>query len=310
MNRHRLECFIALAEELHFHRAAARCHISQPAMSQQIKQLETELRVQLAIRSKRAVALTPAGEAFLVEARKIVRQMDLAGSIARRTDSGEIGRIAVGVTGPALYVVFPEVAQAFRASNPEVGLVVHEMTTSQQEEALRDNDIQLGILHPPIEVDDVACDVIANPAFVLAFPEHHPLAERPSVRMSELAQEPLVLFPRVIAPQLYDTIIALCQSEGFSPRITLEAHPAQSIIAMVASGLGIGFIASPVQQLPRPGVVYRPISGPRPYMNIGVAYRSDAMSPAASIFVQIASTVGRELSIGWPSRPAANRSDR
>jgi len=118
VDRVALECFVALAEELHFHRAADRCHISQPAMSQQIRRLEQELDVRLAHRTKRVVSLTRAGEVFLAEARKTIRQMDQSAELARRTDRGQIGQLTVGVTAPALFVVLPEVVAQFRRALP------------------------------------------------------------------------------------------------------------------------------------------------------------------------------------------------
>jgi DNA-binding transcriptional LysR family regulator len=295
METFRLECFVALAEELHFHRAAERCHITQPAMSQQIRRLEEELGVQVATRTKRSVALTRAGEVFLEEARKTLRQMEQSIALARRTDSGEIGQLRVGVTSPALYVVFPEIAQHFAQQLPGMGLVVKEMTTAEQEGALRDGDIEVGVVHPPLDDPGLFCEVVAQPAFHLALPTGHRMAHRKSIALAELANDGFVLFPRQIGPQLYDTIIGLCQSAGFSPKIAQEAHPAQSIIAFVSAGVGIGLIASKVQQLERPGVVYVPIDGLRPYLSLGVASHQETRSPAVRTFIQSARAVGARL---------------
>ncbi|MCW2779772.1 MAG: transcriptional regulator, LysR family [Marmoricola sp.] len=295
MDTFRLECFVALAEELHFHRAAERCHITQPAMSQQIRRLEEELGVQVATRTKRSVSLTRAGEVFLGEARKTLRQMEQSISLARRTDSGEIGQLRVGVTAPALYVLFPEIARRFAHQLPGMGLVVKELTTAQQEGALRDGDIEVGVMHPPLDDRSLFCQVVAEPAFHLALPTGHRLAHRESIALAELANDGFVLFPREIGPQLYDTIIGLCQSAGFSPKIAQEAHPAQSIIAFVSAGVGIGLIASPVQRLDRPGVVYVPIDGPRPYLSLGVAWHQETRSPAVGTFIQTAREVGAQL---------------
>ncbi|GAY12779.1 LysR family transcriptional regulator [Pseudonocardia sp. N23] len=295
MDRFGLQCFVALAEELHFHRAAERCHISQPAMSQQIARLERELDVRLAHRSKRSVALTTAGEVFLEQARRTIRQMDLSVSLARRTDRGEIGQLTVGVTSPALYVMYPEVAVAFRRRLPGVGLVVRELTTAEQERALRIGDIEVGLVHPPLDDPAFATEVVARPPFHMALPAGHRLAEGADLELADLAREGLVLFPRQIAPQLYDTIVRLCQDAGFSPTIAMEAHPAQSIIALVSAGVGIGFIASAAQRLPRDGVVYRPLRGPRPQLSLGVAYHPDGRPPAVEAFLDAARAAGREV---------------
>lgn len=295
MDRVALECFVALAEELHFHRAADRCHISQPAMSQQIRKLEQELDVRLAHRTKRVVSLTNAGEVFLAEARKTIRQMELAAELARRTDRGQIGQLTVGVTAPALYVVLPEVVALFQRALPGVGLVVRELTTAEQEKSLMRGDIDIGIVHPPLEESALRTERIGRAAYQMAIPEGHRLAEREAVALADLDNEPVVIFPREIAPRIYDTVLALCRDAGFSLKIAMEAHPAQSIIALVACGVGLGFIAAENQRLNRAGVVYRPIVAPRPHLDVGVAYHSDGIAPAAQAFLQAAREAGRAM---------------
>lgn len=295
MDRRRLECFIALAEELHFHRAADRCHMTQPAMSQQLRLLEQQLQAQLANRNKRRVSLTRAGEVFLQEARHIVRQMDTAAQLVRRTDRGELGHLRVGVTSPALYVVFPEILALFRQQLPDVSVLVEEMTTAEQEQALRDGRIQIGIGHPPLDDPSLACEMIARSAFNLVLAEDNPLSRKPQLELADLASEHFILFPRKIGPKLYDTIIGLCRSAGFSPMVILEAYPAQSIIALACAGYGVGFIASPLQRLPRPGVVYRPLQGAKPYLTLGVAFLADGSSPAISAFVAAAKCAGAQI---------------
>ncbi|MGH3757457.1 LysR family transcriptional regulator [Actinophytocola sp.] len=296
MDAFRLQCFVALAEELNFHRAAARCHISQPAMSQQIVKLEDELGVQLAARTKRSVSLTRAGEVFLREARKSLRQLELAVALAQRTNRGELGQVTIGITAPALYIAFPEIAHAFAGRLPKIGLVVHEMTTFEQERALRDGTIDAGILHPPLEDADLAFQTIAEPPFAVVLPATHRLAARPEITLKELAGEDFILFPRDIGPQLHDSIISLCRDAGFSPRIAHEAHPAQSIIALAAAGMGVGFIASTVQRLERPGAVYVPIKGPRPRLGLGIAFRPGSLeTPVVAAFVDVAKQAGTAI---------------
>jgi len=295
VDRHRLECFIALAEELNFHRAADRCHITQPAMSQQLRLLENQLQVQLIDRDKRRASLTPAGQVFLDEARRLIRQMELSVSLAQRTHRGEIGQLRVGVTSPALYVLFPEIIKAFRDVLPDIGVLISEMTTAQVEKALRDGDVQVGVVHPPLDDPSLACDLIAQVPFSVVLPDTHPLAERDTLELADLASAGFIMFPRQIAPKLYDSIIGLCTDAGFSPEIVMEAHPAQSIIALAAAGVGIGFIASRVQRLQRPGVVYRPLRGPRPYLSLGTAYLQDSRSEAMRVFLTQAEQVGAQL---------------
>ena len=296
MDRRRLQFFVALCEELHFHRAAARCHITQPALSQQLRQLEEELQVQLVHRNKRRVSLTRAGETFLAEARKILRQMERAAQLARQTDRGEIGQLSVGVTTPALYILFPEIMHRFRTALPNFGVNVHVLTTSEQEEALRSGAIDVGIIHPPLDDTSLSSHLIARMRFNVALSDRNPLAAQPSLRLADLSKERFIIFPRVIGPRLYDEIISLCQQAGFSPELILETSPAQSIIALTAADFGIGLIASNLQQFDRPGVVYRPLDGPAPYLTLGVAYQSDETSPAIQTFLTVATAVGEQVS--------------
>ncbi|NYZ14524.1 LysR family transcriptional regulator [Azospirillum sp. RWY-5-1] len=295
MDRRRLQSFVALCEELHFHRAAARCHMTQPALSQQLQQLEAELQVQLVHRNKRRVSLTRAGEVFQHEARRILRQMEHAAHLARQTDRGEIGRLSVAVTAPALYIVFPEIMHRFRLALPNFGVNVQVMTTSEQEAALRSGSIDVGIFHPPLDDRSLSSHLITSMRFNIVLSDLNPLAAHPVLRLEELSRERFIIFPRVIGPSLYDEIVALCQQAGFSPEVILEASPAQSIIALAAANFGIGLIASRLQQFDRPGVVYRPLDGPAPHLTLGVAYQSDDSSPAIRTFLDVATEVGRSV---------------
>jgi DNA-binding transcriptional LysR family regulator len=295
VDRSGLECFVALAEELHFGRAAERCHISQPAMSQQILRLERALDVRLAHRNNRTVSLTRAGDAFLGEARTLLRQMNNAAALALRTDRGEVGRLRLGVTAPALYVVFPEIASLFRERLPNVGLEVREMTTAEEEHALRRGDLDVGLVHPPLDDAGLAVEEIGSAPFHIVLPVGHPLTARKSLALGDLEREQVVIFPRQIAPHLYDRVLLLCQEAGFSLKIAMEAFPAQSIIALVAAGVGVGFIASQTQRLDRAGVTYRPIHGPRPHLTIGVAYHADETAPTVRTFLSVAREAGRAV---------------
>lgn len=295
MDQFSLECFVVLAEQLHFRRAAALCHITQPAMSQQLRRLEERVGATLVLRSTREVRLTAAGVVFLREARRTLAQMDRGSELARRTHSGEIGQLTVGTTAPCLYVALPEVVRALRRRSPGLGLVVQELTTAEQERAMRWGTIDVGLVHPPVEDPDLRCVQIAAPPFWAALPEGHALAAQGSISLADLADEDFVLFPREIAPQLYDTVITSCRAEGFSPRIAAHAHPAQSIIAMVAGGFGVGLIAAAVQRLARSGVVYRELTGPVPRLGIAVMTGPGQPDAAAEAFVRAAVDVGRDL---------------
>jgi DNA-binding transcriptional LysR family regulator len=292
MDRRRLTSFIALGEELHFDRAARRCGMTQPAMSQQLRQLEEQVGAKLVYRTKRSVSLTRAGEAFLDEARRIVAQMHRAAELARRIEHGEIGEIVVGVTAPALYIVFPEIVAQFAQAQPRVRLVPRELTTFEQEEALRDGEIQVGILHPPLVDETLLCREIARTPFDLVLSHRNPLAGRADLALADLARERLILFPRRIGPRLYDNILTLCGEAGFSPEAVIEAFPAQSIVALAACDFGVGFIASEVQHFRRPMAVYRRLAGPAPSLTLGVAFRADDSSPSTAALADAAERAG------------------
>ncbi|MER1967422.1 LysR family transcriptional regulator [Castellaniella sp. GW247-6E4] len=295
MDQRRLQCFVVLAEELNFRRAAERCHISQPGLSQLLRQLEDELQVQLFYRDKRNVSLTPAGELFRREAYKLLLQMTDIVDRARQIERGAIGELSIGVTATALFVIFPEIARRFSEAFPKVALTVRSMTTADQEYALRRGDIQVGLVHPPLEDRALACRVISAIPFDVVLSDINPLSGKSVLTLEDLSGETFILFPRAVGPRLYDEIITLCHQAGFSPRKIIEAAPAQSIVAMAASDMGIGFVASQLQHYARPLATYRRLRGRGPRLTLGVIRPSERVSPAIEKFVDIATAVGASL---------------
>ncbi|MEF2549216.1 LysR family transcriptional regulator [Aurantimonas sp. E1-2-R+4] len=287
MDRRRLECFVALAEELHFGRAARRSGISQPGLSQQLRQLEEQMQVQLLHRSKRQVSMTRAGEVFLGEARKILRSMATAVELTRQTDDGLIGTLRVGTTPSALFITMPEILLRFHAVLPQVHVDVQQMTTDEQVVALRSGDIHVGLLHPPIDDGALRCDVLAELPFKVVLSEANPLAKKPSLTLADLAGETFILFPRGVGPHVHDHLIALCHNAGFSPRKIIEISPAQSIVAMAACNLGIGFVAAQVQHYDRAFATYRTLDSVTPRLRVAAAYPSQDAAPMAQQFVAI-----------------------
>ncbi len=176
MELRHLRYFVAVAEELHFGRAAQRLQMAQPPLSQQIRQLEQELGVELLYRTKRTVRLTEAGLAFLHQARQILVQSEQAIEVAQRASRGEVGRLAIGFVGSATYSLLPTAVRSFRHQFPDVRLMLHEMTTSEQIEALHDDRIQVGFIRPPISDDKLSVETVLQESFVAVLPEAHPLA--------------------------------------------------------------------------------------------------------------------------------------
>ena len=223
MELRNLRYFVTLAEELHFGRAAERLHIAQPPLSQQIRQLEVELGFQLFHRTKRTVQLTEAGQVFLGEVQQIFQQLDRAIQVGRKTSRGEMGQLVVGFVSSTAYNVLPTILRTFRTHVPDVSLELHELSTEQQLQWLREGRIDVGFLRPPVDEDTFSVATIYQEPLVVALPEAHPLANGASVSLRSLSSELFIFFPRSIAPGLYDQIISLCQQADFSPTVAQEA---------------------------------------------------------------------------------------
>lgn len=288
MNTDYLRYFVAVAEDLHFGRAAERLFMAQQPLSRQIQRLENELGVKLFECTTRRVALTPAGTAFLEEARRTLAALDRAVETARRAARGEVGTLRVGYTATALYNVLPEAVQVFRGRHPVVQLELSEMSSAGLERALLAGDIQAALLYGAVEDASVESVVLLEEPLVAALPERHRLAERPAVALRELAAEPFVLFPRHLRPSLHDQMIGFCRLAGFSPNTVQEAAPEQTIIGMVASGIGIALVFSCLQNLRRPGVIYRPLTGVGTSVAFNLAWRKDEPSPVLGAFTELA----------------------
>ncbi|MBE9047397.1 LysR family transcriptional regulator [Pleurocapsales cyanobacterium LEGE 10410] len=289
MELRHLKYFVAVAEELHFGRAAKRLCITQQPLSRQIKDLEEELGVELFYRTKRTVHLTEVGEIFLVEARKILQQVDCAVESVKQASQGKIGRIMIGFTGSALNTVLPTAVRQFKQLYPKVDLTLKRMQTPEQLLALDNGQIDLGLLHPPINDDGLILETVYREQLVAALPDNHPFAKDISkpISLQQLANESFILFPRHIGSVLYDRIINLCQQTGFSPNVVQEAIPQQTILGLVAAGIGISLIHSSVKTLGRHGVVFRDLIELTPTLETAVAWSPHTTNPVLPYFVGI-----------------------
>ncbi|MBD0263774.1 MAG: LysR family transcriptional regulator [Tolypothrix sp. Co-bin9] len=287
MELRHLRYFVTLAEELHFGRAAERLHIAQPPLSQQIRQLETELGFELFHRTKRKVQLTEAGQVFLDEVQQIFKQLEQAIQVGRQTSRGEMGQLVVGFVSSAPYNILPKILRSFRSSVPEVRLELHELTTNEQFRWLRESRIDVGFVRPPVE-DTFNFETIFQESLMVALPDTHLLANNSNVSLRALKSEPFILFPRLLAPGLYDLIISLCQQAGFSPNVTQEAIQMQTIVSLVAGGLGIAIVPESLQNLQRTGVVYKIIQEPTPKTAIAIIWRQNDTSATVQKFLEIA----------------------
>ena len=289
MELRHLKYFVAVAEELHFGRAAKRLRITQQPLSRQIKDLEEELGVELFYRTKRTVRLTEVGTIFLAETRKTLQQVEYAVHIVRQAQEGKIGTLTVGFTGSALNIVLPAAVRQFKQLFPQVELILKRMQTLEQVEALNSKQIDLGLLHPPINDETLNLETIYRENLVVALPDNHSLAKDTfePISLQQLASESFILFPRHFGSVLYDRIINMCQQAGFSPNVVQEAIPQQTILGLVAAEIGISLIHSSVRTLGRDGVVFRDLIEPTPTLETAVAWSLNASNLVLPSFLEI-----------------------
>jgi DNA-binding transcriptional LysR family regulator len=288
MELRQLRYFVAVAEELHFRRAAARLHISQPPLSQQIAALEGELGVTLLARTRRRVTLTPAGDAFLREARALLAGAEAAAGTARAIGAGQEGVLRVSFVGSALLSIVPGIVQRFRAARPRVQIQLRERSTAEQLEAIATGAADIGLLRPPVSADPaLAVRTVLREATVVALPADHALAALRRVPLRRLASEPLVLFPREQAPGYHDLLTGRLAATGTTPQIVQYAPETITIIGLVAAGIGVSPVAASVANLALPGVVYRPLQG-APATELLAVHRGEDESPLVQAFVAAA----------------------
>jgi DNA-binding transcriptional LysR family regulator len=255
-----LRYFVAVAEEGHVTRAAARLGIQQPPLSLQIRALERELDVQLLRRKPRGVELTDAGAVFLERARSILDQVDRAAATTRRTARGEQGRVVVGFTSSAPFHSFvPRVIRTFRELSPLVSLVLEESGSSELVQGLHNEEIDAAFIRSPVaDVIGLMVRPLLEEEMVVALPTGHTLAsDGDPLPLAALTGETFILYKRPGGPGLYDTIITACRGAGFSPRVGQEAPRIISTLNLVAAGLGVSIVPASLRSLQMDGVVYR-----------------------------------------------------
>jgi DNA-binding transcriptional LysR family regulator len=281
-----LRYFVAVAEELHFRRAAARLHVSQPPLSHQIRQLERELGCQLLQRTRRRVELTAAGQAFLRDARALLIELDSAVETARRIDAGQTGRLHISFVGSALLSIVPLAVQRFRAARPDVELVLRERSTVDQQRAVAEGTVDVGLIRPPIEPSDqLRVEHVMREQTVAALPVDHPLTTLRRVPLARLAAEPLVLFPRGQAPGFHDVLISSLAATGAQARVVQYAPEMLTIVGLVAAGIGVSLAPASVARLALDGVAYRPVIG-APHSELVAITRANEDAPLVRAFIE------------------------
>ena len=289
MELRHLRYFIAVAEELHFTRAAERLHIGQPPLSHAIQVLEADVGALLFVRTKRSVRMTEAGKLFLDDARRILALSEQAAETARRAERGEAGELRIGFTfSTPLTPLFATVINRYRQQFPAVSLTLHEMATQGQLDALRQRRLDLGFVRPPDSADGITLTTLREDALIAVLRRAMPQARHKTVGMAQLKDEPFVMYPANAGTGIYPQIFRLCRDAGFVPHIGQVAGEASTIIGLVAAGCGVSVLPASFDRIRMDGVCYRQIADPLASTRLLLAQRSAERSPLLDAFVALA----------------------
>jgi DNA-binding transcriptional LysR family regulator len=287
-----LQSFVVVAQEGSLTRAAARLHIAQQSLSQQMRMLETQFGAALLERTSRGVRLTPVGAVALREARALLAQAERATAAVRRAAAGEEGELRVGFLSSVANYLMPPVVRGFGARHPQIALQAQEIPIAKLVAGLRDGDLDAGLTRPPL-VDDLATEVVLTEPVAAVLPAGHPLAGRAELELAELADEPWVLTPRRSWPpwhRLYDEVFARA---GFAPRVVQRGTSPQNLLALVAAGVGVTRLPVSSRTLRDSGVAFVPLAGDE--AEVVLAWRPERVAPALAPFAAIVHEVAREL---------------
>ncbi len=293
MDLRQLRYFVTVAEELHFGRAAQRLGMTQPPLSQAIQALEQELGVRLFERSRRAVALTPAGLQWLPHVRALLGEAALLPELARQLATGEVGALTLAFVSTADYGILPDLLRRYRQDNPSVTVALREATSDVQIEALLAEEIDAGIVIPPDAGLPATLGYLPlrREPLMVALPESWAPAgqERTGpVDLATVADLPLIIFPRRNAPTLHDAITGSYAARGLVPRLGQEAIQMQTIVSLVSAGLGVALVPESLRNLRRAGVSYRPLAGASPEIETGLIWRRQRVPPTLQHLLDIA----------------------
>ncbi|PTA66845.1 LysR substrate-binding domain-containing protein [Deinococcus arcticus] len=291
MELRHLRHFVALAEEEHFGRAAERVFVVQQALSNSIRNLEEEVGVPLVLRTTRRVQLTPAGQEFLVGARATLALAAQTIERARRAARGEVGRLSVGFVGGLAFGGLPEIVRRFRELYPNVSVDLRELTAQEQEAALRGGQIDVGLMLLPVRDPGLESRALWRQPLVAALPAAHPLARKRRLKISDLAPEPFVFFPRQIRATYFDQVMRWCAGAGFTPHVVQEAIEVPTLLSLVAAGVGVFLPIEFFSRLSLPGVVYRPVEDAPIVEIVAVWRRGEGKSPVVRGFLGVAQEV-------------------
>lgn len=286
MELRQLRYFVAVAEEGNFGRAARRLRISQPPLSMQIKSLEHELDIRLFARTTRSVTLTDAGRAFFDKAQGILRSVEESVEVARSAGEGLTGSLTVGFISSATLSLLPPAVRLFRERFEGVELKLKELTSGEQLDALYEREIGVGLVRLPIKSSGICFEPLLDERLLVALPEGHPLEKLEQVPMEEIVDLPLVFFTRRLVPGLHEQIVELYRRIDAYPRVVQEAIHLQTIVGLVASGVGLAILPESARRVHREGISYRLLGAEETNSWLGLATLENEDSLLANNFAQ------------------------
>jgi DNA-binding transcriptional LysR family regulator len=281
-----LRCFVAVAEELHFGRAAKRLNLTQPPLSRQIQLLEHALEVRLFERTSRSVVLTRAGAGFLPEARRLLRLAEAAALSAKRTARGDAGSVTIGFTAVSGYDFLPRLIAHFRKTAPDIDLVLREMVSADQLEALTAGRIDIGLIRPPFSRVELHSRCVVREPLLLAAPTGHWLAKVREVTLADLDREPLVTYSPYEARYFYDLLATIFTEAGVAPQYVQHISQIHSILGLVKAGLGLALVPQAAINLRFRGVVLRPIDIGSRVAELHLAWRRSNTNPSLDVLLE------------------------
>ncbi|HEY9108881.1 MAG TPA: LysR family transcriptional regulator [Roseateles sp.] len=280
-----LRYFLALAEELHYGRAAQRLAISQPPLSVAIQQLEASVGARLFDRDSKGVRLTPAGAAFRASAAALLARAEEACALAREVQAGEVGRLRLGFVGSTLFNGLSAWLQAFQASHPRVEVVVVELNSQDQIDALLAEELDLGLVHTDRLPPALASAPLYSEPFLACLPASHPLAALDQMPLTALSDQPFILFSRKGSPDYHARIVEICRQHGFYPRLQHEGRHWLSVVSLVSQGLGVSIVPAAFQRAGIQGATFRPLVEAVEGSAVFAAWRTDGDAVLRENFV-------------------------
>lgn len=293
MEIRQLRYFIAVAEELSFSKGARRAGVSQPPLSRQIANLEAELGTRLFDRDKHGVRLTESGKVFYVEAIKTLAALARSVHLTQRAAKGQTGSLALGFGGSAAYTFAPSALRKFRDLYPGVELSLHNTPMTAQLDRLREQTIDVGFLMLPVDDKTFQTRLLLRDPLVVAAPKGHPLTKARTVGLRDIEPYQLVMFPRSSGFGFFAHVVTICKKAGFVPTVAQEVAPMESVIGLVAAGVGIAIVPSVAKRLLITGVEYRSLRESYAVMEFAMAWRKDNTSPVVRAFVDLISDMKR-----------------